>query len=192
MASLKPIKEEINSDDEIDIKNNNSICIEVTFFADTLPSIKSYYILSKEEYDSVRMMHLDLYLENFINEETLSKDKLDIHIITNIQNIELITKFLDRFGNPFDILLYINEKKNNVEHKSNSNIKSKNKNKLLDIFESNKDTETDSDDYINTMTEIIDSYNKNAKLDEEKLIKLSLKNPEILNDNIINEIKNTN
>ena len=187
MTSLNPIKEEIDSDDEIIIKNN-SLCIELTFFADTLPSIKSYYILSKTEYDELKIMHLDLYIENFINEETLSKDKLDIHIVAGIKNIELISLFLDKFGNPFDLLLYINEKKTNSEHKS----KHKSKNKLLDIFEYNKDTETDSDDYINSMTEIIDSYNKNSKIDEEKLIKLSLKNPEILNDNIINDIKNNN
>jgi hypothetical protein len=53
------------------------------------------------------------------------------------------------------------------------------------------DSESESEDYIATMTEIIETYNKTNNVDEIKLKKLSDSKPDMLFDNIIGEIVKT-
>lgn len=175
--------------------NNNDLCIELTYFPDNIPSIKSYYFMTPSEYEELKSLHLDLYIENFIENEELTKDKLDIYLINNSNNINIIRNFINIFGNPFDILTIIHSKKNNkcivnndiivTEFSESSDepiIKPKKKNYSADI-------DSDSDEYINTMTEIIETFNKSKTVDEIKLSNI-INNPEIQNDNIFSEIIN--
>lgn len=180
--NLNPIDE--SSDDNNDI--NDNLCIELTYYPDSIPAIKSYYILTPEEYEELKSLHMDLYIENFINDEILTKDKLDIYHVINSKNIKIIDEFIKLYGNPFDIIQLINSKKNS---------KIKNTEILATEFSDSDDikakNDTDSDDYIQTMTEIIETYNKSKKVDESKLQKLYEEKPELQNDDILANLKNT-
>ncbi len=59
--TLKAIPEDDSSSD-----NNEYIhdicCIELTFYPDTMPSIKSYYIMTNSEYEELKSLHMDLYM----------------------------------------------------------------------------------------------------------------------------------
>jgi hypothetical protein len=203
-ASLNTIYEDETSSDQNLI---NAVCVEITYFPDNLPALKSYYLMSQTEHKDLITLYMDLYIEDFINGEELTKDKIDIYVINNSNNIKVCRDFLKTFGNPFDILNLIHEKKKDFE--SNQKKFSKTKQNLINdnfsdtsksdnediIFQNNKnnesETDSDSDDYINTMTEIIGTYNKTKNIDEAKLKKLTESKPEILFDNIIGEIAKT-
>jgi len=212
---LDTISEDIIPNDD---KIKDNLFIELTYYPDTLPEIKSYYIMTNTEYSDLRGMHMDLFIDNFLNGETLTRDKLDIHIINNKINQSKLNDFIDTYGNPFNIIALINTKQN-----QNNNCKTKTFNyekeltELLisEFSESDSDidnfsepiirprsktikkslklspeSESESDDYIDTVTEIIETFNKSHKVDEHKLEKLAKLKPELLNDNIINEIIN--
>jgi hypothetical protein len=184
---MNKLKQNLNTieespDDNID---NNNLCIELTYYSDSIPAIKSYYILTAEEYEELKLLHMDLYIENFINSETLTKDKLDIYEINNNKNIIIIDEFIKLYGNPFDILQLINSNKNTKKI-----IKKQNIDILATEFSDSDDhiiekNESDSDDYIETMTEIIETYNKFKKVDETKLQKLYDENPNLKNDDVL-------
>jgi hypothetical protein len=207
----------MNLNSQSTLKSDN-LCIELTYFPDTLSSIKSYYIMTQEEYLNLKTLHMDIYIENFINNEDLTKDKLDIHIVSNINNIKIFKNFIELFGNSFDIINLINIKKNNPTLKTNPKLKSTlktNLTKKISKSESDSDFSSDSmtnilndsiirpkitntqlqhisssesDDYINSLTEIIDTYNKSKNIDETKLNKISQTKPEIFKDVIISEL----
>ena len=212
--SLNTIFEEESSSEH---NNLDNIYVEITYFPDNMPSIKSYYIMNQNEYKDLKTMHLDLYIDEFINEEELTKDKIDIHTINNPNNIKLCKEFLKIFGNPFDLLTLISEKRkifelnqkkfsnnkqilvNNFSDTSDSDSSNKNsENNKLDILmgkskeknnkDMNIDSDTESEDYIATMTEIIETFNKTKCVDENKLKKLAESKPDTLFDNIIQEI----
>ena len=201
--SLNPILEE-----------NNELCIELTYFSDTLPAIKSYYIMSSIEYEELNTLYLDIYIENFINGETLTKDKLDIYLINNVSNISKCKNFIEQFGNSFDILSLINaKKKKNKETKkinkcseilttdfsdtddsNNHNINSDTESDSLEYSEKLIKLKSNNNDskYINTLTEIIDTYNKSNIVDNKKIKEIALNKPELLNDEILSEIISNN
>ena len=201
--SLNPILEE-----------NNELCIELTYFSDTLPAIKSYYIMSSIEYEELNTLYLDIYIENFINGETLTKDKLDIYLINNVSNISKCKNFIEQFGNSFDILTLINaKKKKNKETKkikicseilttdfsdtddsNNHNINSDTESDSLEYSEKLIKLKSNNNDskYINTLTEIIDTYNKSNIVDNKKIKEIALNKPELLNDEILSEIISNN
>lgn len=77
---LDSITEVVDSDDDIDL---DKMYIEITYYPDHMPQIKSYYKLTKDEYKEITTMYMDLYIDNFINGEKITKDNLDIHIINN-------------------------------------------------------------------------------------------------------------
>ncbi len=165
------------SENDSNENTTNKLCIELTYYSDSIPSIKSYYFMSSEEYEELENMHIDLYIEDFMNGEDLTKEKLDIYLINNPKNILVIEEFLRLYGNPFDILSYI---KTLSEQISEPIMKPK---KTYEI-NSESETETDSEDSIDVMTEIINNFNKTKTFDKEQLNKY----PNLLNDNIINEI----
>lgn len=165
---LDSISEVIDSDD--DNTNLDKLYVEITYYPDHMPQIKSYYKLTKDEYKEITTIYMDLYIDNFINGEKITKDNLDIHIINNPINIEKCKNFIETFGNPFDILLYINERKirsftvktkeDSLEIDSDSEIfKNSTLNENQYILKSNF-SDSDSDEYINTLTDIIGTYNK--------------------------------
>ena len=230
---LKPISEnknytniherEITSERSNDrspvLAEDNNLYIELTYYTETMQQIKSYYIMTLSEYEELKSLHMDLYIENFLNDEKLTKDNLDIYVINNKENINILKKFINVFGNPFDILGLINLSKNKIINKSQQNVEkelgelllkqfsdsnsdstpenfsepifqiNKNKNKTKTKIE---ESESDSEDYIETMTEIIKTYNKSKTIDDVNLRKLSLKKPDLLNDTIISELYNKN
>jgi len=49
-----------------------------------------------------------------------------------------------------------------------------------------------NDKYINTLTEIIDTYNKTNKVDMNKIEQIANNKPELLKDEIIHEIISNN
>lgn len=199
------------------IEENNDLCVELTYFSDTLPAIKSYYIMSNSEYEEITSFHMDIYIENFINNETLTKDNLDIYLINNTSNMLLCKNFIEQYGNPFDILSLINAKKQsmlkskinknntpndildsnfsdtdtsislNSDSNSNSNSNSESAEYSEHCFK-NKKTNKSTDKYIDTLTEIIDIYNKTNIIDNTKLDDIKLNKPELLKDDIINDI----
>jgi hypothetical protein len=165
---LDSISEVVDSDD--DNTNLDKLYVEITYYPDHMPQIKSYYKLTKDEYKEITTIYMDLYIDNFINGEKITKDNLDIHIINNPINIEKCKNFIETFGNPFDILLYINERKirsftvktkeDSLEIDSDSEIfKNSTLNENQYILKSNF-SDSDSDEYINTLTDIIGTYNK--------------------------------
>lgn len=165
---LDSITEVVDSDD--DNTNLDKLYVEITYYPDHMPQIKSYYKLTKDEYKEITTIYMDLYIDNFINGEKITKDNLDIHIINNPINIEKCKNFIETFGNPFDILLYINERKirsftvktkeDGLEIDSDSEIfKNSTLNENQYISKSNF-SDSDSDEYINTLTDIIGTYNK--------------------------------
>lgn len=169
MNKLFTIEEnELSSED-------NNLYIEITFLSDYLPTIKSYYIMNSEEYKNLKILYMDIYIENFINNETLTKNKLDIHIINNKNNINIIKDFIKLFGNSFDILKHIYSKKNEFNQI----------NDLQNFLSSN--SESESDDIISSITEIINTYNKTNVINNEIIIKKSIEHPEILDDDVIKE-----
>jgi len=192
------------------IEENNELCIELTYFSDTSPAIKSYYLMSPTEYEELNSLYMDIYIENFMNGETLTKDNLDIYLINNSSNILICKNFIEQFGNPFDILTLINAKKSkNTEIK---NIKMKNNLLTTDFSDSetsieynNSETESDSVEYsehmvkskqiiqdddkcINTLTDIIHTYNKTKKINKEKVEYIASNKPELLKDEILSDI----
>ena len=217
---LGTISEDISPNDD---EKKNNIFIELTYYPDTLPVIKSYYIMSESEHSDLKGIHMDLFIDNFINGETLTRDKLDIHIINNKINQSKLKDFIDIYGNPFDIIALINIKQNqnqNNNHRTKTinyeaelaellvsefsdsdseinnlsepiirprSIQNRSKTKKINT-KSSSESESESDDYIDTVTEIIETFNKSHKVDEQKLEKLAKLKPELLNDNIINEI----
>ena len=210
--TLNTIFEEESSSEH---NNSENVYVEITYFPDNMPSIKSYYVMNQNEYKDLKTIYLDLYIDDFINEEELTKDKIDIHIINNPNNIKLCKEFLKIFGNPFDILTLISEKKkvfesNQKKFSTNKQVLSNNFSDTSDSETSNKnsddnnldmlmgktnkktlinsESESDSEDYIATMTEIIETFNKTKNVDELKLKKLTESKPDTLFDNIIGEI----
>lgn len=210
--TLNTIFEEESSSEH---NNSENVYVEITYFPDNMPSIKSYYVMNQNEYKDLKTIYLDLYIDDFINEEELTKDKIDIHIINNPNNIKLCKEFLKIFGNPFDILTLISEKKkvfesNQKKFSTNKQVLSNNFSDTSDSETSNKnsddnnldmlmgktnkktlinsESESDSEDYIATMTEIIGTFNKTKNVDELKLKKLTESKPDTLFDNIIGEI----
>ena len=210
--TLNTIFEEESSSEH---NNSENVYVEITYFPDNMPSIKSYYVMNQNEYKDLKTIYLDLYIDDFINEEELTKDKIDIHIINNPNNIKLCKEFLKIFGNPFDILTLISEKKkvfelNQKKFSTNKQVLSNNFSDTSDSETSNKnsddnnldmlmgktnkktlinsESESDSEDYIATMTEIIETFNKTKNVDELKLKKLTESKPDTLFENIIGEI----
>lgn len=178
----------------MDLSNeSNKLCIEIIYYPDIIPSIKSYYLMTKEEYEDLKTLYMDIYIENFLNSEDLTKDKLDIHIINNANNIKILKNFIDIFGNSFDILNLINAKKNITSNRAEFQ-----KTELLDNFsdhghktslsEHASSTDTDTDEYINIMTEVIDMFNKSQKVDEVKIKKLIQDKPNLINDDVLSEL----
>jgi hypothetical protein len=188
----------------------NKVYVEIIFFGDTFAQLKSYYEMTPDEYENLKTLHIDIYIENFINDETLTKEKLDIHNVSNMSNINLIKNFISIFGNPFDILGLIHEKKHkikshNVAHFVNLDLKFSDSDNEIDseILSSNSTIDTNSSDLINDdsddsdkdimiMTEIIDTYNKSKKIDKNKMNNLTLKRPDLLEDQILSEINTIN
>jgi len=217
---LNTIPEDSSSSESIiNDKTDGNLCIELTFYPDTIPQIKSYYIMTPNEYEELKSIYMDIYIENFINNENLIKDKLDIYIINNLNNIRIIKNFISNFGNPFDILSLINAKRNQPTKLSNietitdkfSESNSDNCDELLEPIHKPKnrpdltsqfilreknidsicdDIDSDSETYIDTMTEIIELYNKSKKIDNDKIKKISDNKPELLNDKILNDLIN--
>lgn len=173
---LHPIPESISTSES---DNQDKIAVEIIYYPDTLPTLKSYYLLSYDEYNDLLKIHRDLYIENFINNEKLTKDKLDIHIIQNDDNIILCKNFIKIFGNTFDILNYIN------------NIKISNDDLDINNFIINDDKFSDDSEIssennlIDTITDIIDIYNKSNQIDNRI-------NNILIKDDIIDELKNQN
>jgi hypothetical protein len=237
------------------LNSDDKLCVELTFYPDTMPSIKSYYIMTPTEYEELNGVYMDIYIENFINDEDLTKDKLDIYLIHNSNNAKIIKNFINNFGNPFDIINLINAKRkqqsvkserhvHNIDtitdnysesesdsdtvstgrqceevsepiqkpkqqsskpnltsqylpkqtiHSSTKSIVSKTKH-TKSIKNINQDihfdSDSDSEAYIDTMTEIIDIYNKSKKIDNDKIKKITSNRPELLKDVILNELTN--
>jgi hypothetical protein len=248
LHTLKTVPEiDSGSENNNNENDNGKLCIELTFYPDTLPSIKSYYLMTPTEYEELKTLHLDLFIENFINDEDLTKEKLDIYLINNSNNIKTIKNFINQFGNPFDIINYINAKQsiqkqlNKIKIQEKSMVESivdnfsesesetessshriedvskfiNNKPRLSEfsnsvlhkcseyssktskpskIYVKEADSDSDSESYIDTVTEIIDSYNKLKKVDNDKLEKISKNRPDLLKDAILNELtsKQTN
>jgi hypothetical protein len=140
--------------------------------------------MTKDEYEDLNTMYMDMYIENFMNNENLTKDKLDIHLVRNTNNILIFKNFIESFGNSFDILTLINSMKIKQKNNDIDNIEEK------QIFESQFNDPTESDDYIDTMTEIIDTYNKSQVVDRHKLEKLIEDKPHLANDEILSQITN--
>ena len=157
-------------------KNDTKLVVEIIYYSDSLPAIKSYYLLTNIEYENLINLHRDLYIDNFLNNEKLDKDNLDIHIIHNLNNINLCKEFISTFGNTFDILSYITTLKtyNDVNNINNYDIDNNN-------FSDNLESDSDSNK-IDTITEIIDTYNKCGKIDK-RIINL------IATDDIVDELK---
>lgn len=175
---LDSITEVVDSDDD---NNLDKIYVEITYYPDHMPQIKSYYKLTKDEYKEITTLYMDLYIDNFINGEKITKDNLDIHIINNPVNIEKCKNFIEIFGNPFDILLYINERKIRsftVKKKKDDGSETDSNSEIFEHLTLNENqhicksnfSDSDSDEYINTLTEIIGIYNKTKTIninDEE-------------------------
>jgi len=194
------------------LEENTELCVELTYFSDTLPSIKSYYIMSPNEYEELKTLYLDIYIENFINGETLTKDKLDVYLINNIENVSKCKTFIEQFGNTFDILSLIHAKKTKSKETKKINICSEIfTTGFSDTDDSNNiNSESDSDSleyterfiklksnksddkYINTLTEIIDTYNKSNIVDNKKIKEIAENKPELLKDDILSEIIKNN
>lgn len=190
------------------IEENIDFCIELTYYSDSMPAIKSYYFMNSDEYENLKTLYLDIYIENFINGETLIKDKLDIYLINNKLNIDKCKTFIEQFGNTFDILSLINAKKHKKETKKiiiNDILTTDFSDTDNSICNSDSETDSDSLEYteqfikfknknnsddkcINTLTEIIDTFNKTDKLDNSKLSIIAENKPELLDDEILSEI----
>ena len=189
------------------IEENNELCVELTYFSDILPAIKSYYLMTSTEFEELNSLYMDIYIENFINGETLTKDNLDIYLINNSSNIILCKNFIEQFGNPFDILTLINAKKlKNTEIKNKTDLLTTDFSDTDTSIEyNNSDTESDSVEYseqiirsknntkeddkcINTLTEIIHTYNKTKKINKDKVEYIASNKPELLKDDILNDI----
>ena len=89
------------------IEENNDLCVELTFYSDSLPAMKSYYIMNSADFEELNSLHMDIYIENFVNSETLTKNNFDIYLINNPSNIVICKNFIEQFGNPFDIMALI-------------------------------------------------------------------------------------
>jgi len=193
------------------IEEDSELCIELTFFSDILPAIKSYYIMNQVEYEELISLYVDIYIENFIDDEILTKDKLDIHLIKKSSNILICKNFIKLFGNPFDILMLINAKKiRNIETNSkhinmtNDILTTEFSDSDTQLKYENSDIDSDSIEYsermirpknktqddkcISTFTDIIDIYNKTQKVDKEKIEYIQTNKPELLKDEILSEI----
>ena len=183
---LEPIPEISSSDDSNNnINNINKLMVEIIYYPDNIPPIKSYYLMNQVEYDNLINLHIDLFIENFINDENINKDNLDIHIINNSDNIELCKKFISVFGNTFDILSYLLKKKSTINDNPNIGIYYNNYSDSDSLSETN--LKNNSDENIDTITEVIDSYNKLGIINKDKISNLINNN---INDDIINEINN--
>ena len=193
------------------IEETNELCVELTFYPDSIPAIKSYYIMNSSDYEELNTLHLDIYIEDFINNETLTKNNFEIYLINNPSNIIICKNFIEQFGNPFDIMALVYAKKNkNINTKKNLS-----QNELLinnfsdseiSIDQATTETESDSFEYsermikckktpqiiddngINTLTEIIDTFNKTNIIDKSKIQNIIENNPELLKDDVLKQI----
>ena len=83
---LNSIPEDISTSEND--TNMNKLVVELIYFSDYIHAIKSYYLLTNDEYENLINLQRDIYIDNFLNNERLDKDKLDIHIIQNTNNIK--------------------------------------------------------------------------------------------------------
>ena len=198
------------------IEENNELCVELTYYSDILPAIKSYYIMNLSEYEELNSLYMDIYIENFINGETLTKNNFDIYLINNPSNIIICKNFIEQFGNPFDIksLIYAKKLKNTESKCLNVSYNGLLINNFSDsemtIDDTSSDTESDSVEYsehmvkskktvnvsddkcINTLTEIIDTFNKTKIVNKSKIQHLAEHNPELLKDEVLKDILSEN
>lgn len=195
------------------IEETNELCVELTFYPDSIPAMKSYYIMNSSDYEELNTLHLDIYIEDFMNNETLTKNNFEIYLINNPSNIIICKNFIEQFGNPFDImaLIYAKKSKNgNINVKKNLSQNELLSNNFSDseisIDAGATETESDSFEYsermikckkqsqiiddngINTLTEIIDTYNKTKIIDKSKIQNIIENNPELLNDEVLKQI----
>ena len=194
------------------IEENNELCVELTYYSDILPAIKSYYIMNLSEYEELNSLYMDIYIENFINGETLTKNNFDIYLINNPSNIIICKNFIEQFGNPFDIksLIYAKKLKNTEVKTLNVTYNELLINNFSDsemtIDDTSSDTESDSVEYsermikskniinlsddksINTLTEIIDTFNKTKIVNKSKIQQLIENKSELLKDEVLKDI----
>lgn len=158
----------------------NEIVVEISFYPNHFPQIRSYYVMDHTEYEELENIEIDLFIDNFFDNEDLTSDQLYIHVIQNENMCKLIKEFLYKFGNPFDILTYIKQlqhNKNNIEVQRTNTTKQSNEN--------------DGNNCIDTITEIIESYNKSGTIDHKKIETLkSISKNKIIDDEIINDLCN--
>jgi hypothetical protein len=153
---LNPIIEDEASSENV-LNSDGKLCVELTFYPDTMPSTKSYYIMTPIEYEELNSIYMDIYIENFINDENLTKDKLDIYLIHNPDNALIIKNFLNKFGNPFDIINLINIKRKQQSIKSEKHVH--NIDTITDNF-SESESESDTTSTGNNCEEISEPIQK--------------------------------
>jgi hypothetical protein len=163
---LKPILEDDTSSENND-DMNNKCCIELTFYPDTMPSIKSYYIMTNLEYEDLKTLHMDLYIENFLNDEDLTKEKLDIYVVNNSNNIITIKNFINQFGNPFDIINFINAK--NYKQKQLNKLKQQEKTVAENLIDNFSESESETDSTSDSSSCHIDGIYPNQTKKAEKI-----------------------
>lgn len=179
---LNTIPEEISSSESDDEKK----IIEIIYFSTKVPALRSYYIVNSKEYGEILNLQKDIFIDNFLNNECLTSNNLDIHIIKKKENIILINNFLKIFGNPFDILEYINsfEKPiflNNENFTDSDKLVSTFNHFNLSLSSMSSSDEINVEEITN-ITEVIDEYNKQGKI-ISSISNINMK------DKIINELK---
>lgn len=154
--------------------------VEITFYPMTFPKVTAYYLLDHEELDELKLMYEGLYIENFIGEETLSRDNCDFHVYEKGNNIHLLEQFLTTFGNPCDLLSRIK-----ALSKQDDNIEAWNTSKSKSV--KNDSSEDSSEDLVASIAEILDEGVKKSK-DKSKILELVKKNSKTLDDIDVQEI----
>lgn len=135
--------------------------VKITFYPKYINNFSSFHLLSEDEYNELESILNDefLFIENFFRTtkncfEYLSPENIELNLINDIEQIEFIAKYIDIFGNDFDLYDMIITNYNEQDNSSITSISDEDMqdtNNILKIF--NFDLKNKPDEIDNIISE---------------------------------------
>ena len=147
--------------------------VKITFYPKYINNFSSFHLLSEDEYNELKLILNDesLFIENFFRTtkncyEHLSSENIELNLINDIEQIEFIAKYIDMFGNDFDLYDMITT--NFIE-------------------EDNSSIDSISDEDMQDTNNILKIFNFDLKNKPDEIENIISENPHLLEDENLSE-----
>lgn len=147
--------------------------VKITFYPKYINNFSSFHLLSEDEYTELESILNDnsLFIENFFRTtkncfEHLSSENIELNLINDIEQIELIAKYIDIFDNDFDLFEMITSNYNDEDNSSITSI---------------------SDEDMQDTNNILKIFNFDLKNKQNEISNIISENPHLLDDENLSE-----